>query len=548
MRPSSILRRVRRVALVLGFASSAFAADLPEGTLAVVSAKSLEGLDDTVSRLLEPWRLKFNGLAPIFQTLAPGTGIPRGPVAIGLLKRGAKALPFGILATENAEELERSLRARPAGKGKFALVAGYPVFLSRVEGGVFFSLQPQLEGPPVACVEQLLGEADAALAVTKLGFEEAADWSARLGLTRGVIDWRRVRSLNDALRLLNRLGRFTPLLRRLAQEGSVANLRLSADPKQESIAAALDFQCSAGDAAPPAAEAGAKAPTLNALLGDRAPILTFRSDRPLPPPLVRLALAWSECQPSDIDADRYDPEAFAAYAESATELIGAITQTRLAWFAPAENEPLATNGLECFRVKPGTELGEKIGEVTSAMNRTIRQSRARTPLLTELKEIDSPGGPGVRTTVDVLRALGGADMQEISKLVERYYGPKGQYVVDHTPLGGDQWLRSSDPDNQATRERLVVDQASATQEAAELRVWLGRWLVWQQRIDDVGKEKDAGRKVRPPMTAAPPLRLRISAHSDRLRCSAELPTETYQAFAAYWIAQKIAPEGGAQLP
>lgn len=545
MRPSSLLRRVRRVAVVVFIGCQASAAELPEGTLAVVAAKSLQDLDATAARLLEPWRLKFNGLRPIIERLAPGAEVPSGPAAIGVVKVGANLFPFALLATDKADELERAVRARPVAGRKSAIISGYPVSITRVDGGVCLTysaaLRPAVEtGVPLAEIEDLLGDANAAVTVTDRGFDEAAMWASRLGFVRGRFDLTRVRSLKGLMAMLPRLGVYAPFLRSLALETKGATLLVNADPDSDSLDATLDVAYANADEAPPAANDAATGPTLDVLLGERTPIATFRSDRPLPAPLVRLALAWAESRPDDIDADRYDPRSFAAYAESASNLLGAVRLIRLAWIVPTAGEPLATNGVEYVRVREGADMLDAIEETTEAMNETIRRSRAGTPLIAALDPLVSPDGAGVRMTTDVLKALGGEGLEEVREVLQRYYGPDGRHVVDFTPLGDDAWLRASPPAApEELRARLKRGGAPADDEQAELLVWIDRWLAWKQSLDDVGKNNDLGRKVRPPMAASLPLRLQLNAAADRLRCEAALPTDAYEAMAAYWVAEKI---------
>lgn len=536
---SEVVRRLRGVAAILLVPALA-AAELPEKTLAVFVARSADAIDSSVAELLRPWRLRFNGVGPVLKRTLGGADLADRPFALGLAERNGAATPFALLPVDDAAAFRKAVKGGPDG---VAAIAGYLLAVEPVEGGVLLAMPDRDRAPVVgdaslAGLDALLGETSAAIRVTRAGFALAADQTARLRPVRRRVVLSQIRSIREAWLLLGLAPRYQPLLRAFADRTDGVTVRVSAD--DEALTATLDIALR-GDREDDPRTPVPPAPPLVANLGDRVPIATLRSAGPLPGPLVRLVLALAECRPDEIDAAVFDGPTFAAYAESVAELAASVVAAEAALLVPTADEPLAANRAVALRTEPGADHPEAVKQAAEAWNAVVSASRARTPLVYETAEIDAAEGGGLRLSMDTLRAFGGQGVEEVVRVVERYYGPGGRLVTEDRPTGEDRWLATELPKPAADRLRAALPEVPDTPDTkpeVNGQLWIDRWLAWRQALDDVGKEKDVGRKVRPPMVPSPPAELRLTGGKRRLLCELNLPPETYEAIAAYWTEEK----------
>lgn len=537
---SEVVRRLRGVAAILLVPALA-AAELPEKTLAVVVARSADAIDASVPALLRPWRLRFNGVGPVLKRTLGGADLADRPFALGLAERNGAATPFALLPVDDAAAFQKAVKAGPDG---VAAIAGYLLAVEPVEGGVLLAMpdrdrHPVVADASLAGLEAVLGETSAAVRVTRAGFALAADQTAKLPPVRRRVVLSQIRSVREAWLLLGLAPRYQPLLRAFADRTDGVTVRLSAD--DEALTATLDIALR-GDREDDPRTPVPSAPPLVANLGDRVPIATLRSAGPLPGPLVRLVLALAECRPDEVDAVVFDGPTFAAYAESVAELAASVVAAEAVLLVPTADEPLAANRAVALRTEPGADHPEAVKQAADAWNAVVSASRARTPLVYETAEIDAAEGGGLRLSMDTLRAFGGQGVEEVVRVVERYYGPGGRLVTEHRPTGEDRWLATAMPRPAADLLRAALSETADEPDkkpAVTGQLWIDRWLAWRHALDDVGKEKDVGRKVRPPMAPSPPAELRLLIEDGRVRGDFRLPLSTYAELANQKTAKRV---------
>ncbi len=550
--------------------------ELPNGTLGFVVVRDLGGLDASLQRLLRPWGLRFAGVERTLKAVCPGLSLPSRPLLIGLTEVDHRLVPFLWLPVEDVDALAEAIHADRAREDLIVTIASYDLKITPIAQGV--SVQPlganlfnRPGDNPFRAMKQSLGDSLVILSLTSEGLERMAqqltEERGRNRPTRPRL--LRLRTLADLWSARSLLPAYAPLMERLASEAKSLTIRLRVYPRSHSEVSSgrerpkyqivgehaakspveeggFQLSCEAVGVEAPfdrEVKSGSLRTSPDQLADGRKLILSLEANRPLPATLTRLAMAWMESRPDQIDAERYASPEFAAYAESVEMLVASITSFRLALATPHADEPLTANQATLFQVRPGTSTAQLVTQAMVRWNEVVRSSKARTPLEVEIIPLD---GNGIRLSTDLVAAMGGPEVEGMVPLLERFYGPKGVRTVDYVPLKeGKRWLSTSyaavtkaELLEQLLADGLLSDAPGKPRESGG-KLWIDRWFAWQQRIEDVGNEQTLGRRVRPPMREAAPLQFSILEENDRIRMDFRLSANAYEALTEYWIAKKV---------
>ncbi|MGL4512456.1 MAG: hypothetical protein ACRCT8_05140 [Lacipirellulaceae bacterium] len=532
-------------AAAAGEATSDWRKSLPAGWLAVVAAESPTALDGRTGELLAPWGRKFVGVKGALAALAPGLALAEREVVIGvaLPESGEAPKPFALLPVEDGAAAIRALGGDPTARGGLATIGSYEVALRQLDGWLAIEVAggDLLEWGEGEAPDEGSGLLTLHVAGQGLRWLDGLLCDAPI-LRKGPLRW--PTSIAEALRQASRIA---PLMRELAARvDSLAIFVRRAEEGTPEGDLIVDVTLTPRGA--PAIDEGDQqrdtprrhVPPQNLPAGL---IAELRSGPP-PELLSRLWLAAAECQPDEVEAERYDPKAYAAYAERVIALASKLTVARVELHEPRAGDPVVANQVARVEGIPDFDLAVEVRGVAKRWNAVLPASHAGAPLTIECGPLGrSENRRGLRMKVDALVALagpgaraGGPATEGLAELLAKFYGPDGVATIDVVEERPGAWLVSSLPEG---REATIRDPSGPT-DGGGGAIDVARYVAWRQRIDDIGHEQSVGRTVRPPMAPSPPATLRWETPTaDRLRLELRVPRATHGALAARMTAAKV---------
>ncbi len=509
----------------------------PSDWLATIEVRDLERLEPGLRALAEPWGTPPPPIAAVVSGILPADTLASRPWAAAFAE-SKKGPPIGVLfvPTDDFSALCDALQADPAGDIAIVTLFGYDLALEECDGWARVSLLDQeIASEPIdpdATPKQPV-EGNLRVRASAHGLRAAADHlaelrRARIAFNRGRIKpWTRApRSLGEAM---ERLAPYWPVVKQLAayEEPITVDFSLGDEALTATIVAPVQQPAQHADHAPPLLPA-AKPIAVSRIPGQPAPIV------------IDLGLAWMRSRPQDHDAVEFPARKWRAYADSQRRMLALNRGTTEVYHLPQPGQPVSANQQNRFGWDGDSEsLGRSLRDVTTSWNQLINATKTRSRLLAEL----SPGEASGTWTItsDLFAGVGLASTPELEALFDRYFGNGGKMISEFAQTEDGSWLYSMHESYQPKPPETVGQQDSARPHLQpdvllDATLWLDRLIAWHQQVDGIDKQKDRGRRVRPPMAESPPAQFTLVG-GETLRAEARLPLSTYGALVRFWMSE-----------
>lgn len=503
---------------------------LPGEWLATVEIDSLERLEERLPSLLKPWGLETPPIEAWLANILPGAKFDDRPwVAALVVGADGQPVPLVFLPAENFDRFCESLEADPAEDLAIATVGGFDIALQECGGWVRIGLlDNDVDANPVGTAPPNAGKQNLRLNVSSTGWEQAAEFlntrrQGEIAAGQGrVSPWRWPQRISD---ILDRLALFGPLAQRLAGYDCTITIGVDWDEATDSLRATVDIPTPT-----PVASSVTKAPVILT----NKPIFWAVSPGIVPEVAVDLFLAWTRCRPEQVEASSYPQTEWEAFADAQRTMIGRCDSASYVMHFPEEGQPVSANEVVAFTWNGSqASLGEALNATNAAWNRLLKATDSRTPSPVSTTPLND--NRGWLMTVDLFENAGLDFTPELEALFDRFYGHGGKMVRQVVSSGQQEWRivmhPSFDDPNAAS--------LPAPETAAFLygEVSIHRLLAWNQMVDDIGKEEDVGRRVRPPMDPTAPARFELTG-GNTLHAEAVMSQATYEAAVKYSRSKK----------
>lgn len=538
MTPRRLVAAARQLGLaaLLLAAATAYGAQPPEWAvhapsdwLVVVEARDIPTVRRTVQSLTEPWgREAPDPLALAERTLGDDV-LGDAPWVLAVAETAdGRVGPLLLAPVDDFERLCERLDADRAGDLAIARLGGYELALAPrgrwtrvtlVDDADRFAtgetdLAPAPDGDVVVRVSQR-GRRFVAEQLTGRGPRRPSPWQWADGLQGALERLRAYRPVAEVL--ANTPGQFAIALRSEpgdaeAGEQLIAAVRMPLGeplPKLESVA-------------PPR------------LAGDE-PILYAASNGPLPRPLIDLAIAAMQSQPSTIGAVEYPQPYWDDFADAYRQVLEGYGSLRAVLSSPSEEGPVAANQSVAFRwTRDHEALENALHLCVVRWNLLNEAAKAKTPHRVAIATSEQGGW---RLSVDLVKAFGLQPTPDIKALLNRYYGEGGELAMHVTPAGDSSYaVTMTDPADIPSVDRVgdaVASPDKSDRPLIEGALWPDRWIAWSRQVALV--DADTAGPDREPMTHSPPARVTVAPSEDGQSLDAvfSLPMKTYRAAAAW---------------
>lgn len=530
------IRLALLVLLVFASASRVSADDwrshVPPGWLATVAVRDLVAFEEHLEGLLAVWQRSALPMQATLDAYAPGVEFAKGSWGLALVSQQNQGVaPLLFVPTDDFERFCEALNADAADEIAIARVAGYDLELRPSGDWVRVSLLDDDVPDGEAGNDSLpASESSVEVRVSSAGLNLIAKQltQRRQGQIAGghgrIGPWKWPDGFEAAL---ERLAPYGPLFETLASYEVPFTLGLASDTPGDALVAKLqapiEVPSTRSDPVPgvPASK----------------PIVRTTIPGKLPSVFIDLYLAWMHCHPDAIEAPIYPQPYWDDYADAQRRFLEGCRGMTEVIHMPGESQPVSANRSAYFRwAGDAASLGDAMKASSFQWNRLVDASKSRAPARTELAPSETTGG--WEQSVDLYESSGVAKTPEIEALFDQFYGHGGRIVVQIAPAGDQLWHTSMHPSYESPNQAAPPDETRDESVLLRSEIRVDRMLAWRKQVDDIDQQGTIGRRVRPPMSEAPPAELTIRRGRDHLEAEGRLPRATYQALADYWLVEK----------